>query len=38
MPFILAGVALLLGIPVYKRQRQKMTQPDAVPQYPDAKP
>jgi APA family basic amino acid/polyamine antiporter len=38
MPFILAGVALLLGIPVYKRQRRKMTQPDAVPQYPEANP
>jgi basic amino acid/polyamine antiporter, APA family len=36
MPFVLAGVALLLGIPVYKRQKSKMTQPEPVPPYPDA--
>jgi APA family basic amino acid/polyamine antiporter len=30
-PFILAGVALFLGIPVYKRQRPHMTQPQQVP-------
>jgi len=32
-PFILAGVALLLGVPVYNAQRRHMTQPDAVPAY-----
>jgi basic amino acid/polyamine antiporter, APA family len=33
-PFILAGAALALGIPVYKRQRSEMTQPAAMPPYP----
>jgi APA family basic amino acid/polyamine antiporter len=33
MPFVLAGVALLLGIPVYRRQRSHMTQPEPVPPY-----
>ena len=33
MPFVLAGVALLLGIPVYRRQRRQMTQPEPVPPY-----
>jgi APA family basic amino acid/polyamine antiporter len=33
MPFVLAGVALLLGVPVYRRQRGKMTQPGTVPPY-----
>ena len=33
MPFVLAGVALLLGIPVYRRQRGKMAQPEPVPAY-----
>ncbi len=33
MPFVLAGVALLLGIPVYKRQKRHMTQPEPVPPY-----
>ena len=32
-PFILAGVALLLGIPVYASQRQHMTQPEPVPAF-----
>jgi APA family basic amino acid/polyamine antiporter len=32
-PFILAGGALLLGIPVYAAQRGKMTEPEAVPEY-----
>jgi APA family basic amino acid/polyamine antiporter len=32
-PFVLAGVALLLGIPVYFAQRNKMTQPEPVPEY-----
>jgi basic amino acid/polyamine antiporter, APA family len=32
-PFVLAGVALLLGIPVYFAQREKMTQPETVPEY-----
>ena len=33
MPFVLAGVALLLGIPIYKRQKSKMTEPGPVPPY-----
>ena len=33
MPFVLAGVALLVGIPVYRRQRSHMTQPEPVPPY-----
>jgi APA family basic amino acid/polyamine antiporter len=32
-PFFLAGGALLLGIPVYTRQRGQMTEPEAVPDY-----
>ena len=32
-PFVLAGVALLLGVPVYFAQRGKMTQPETVPEY-----
>jgi APA family basic amino acid/polyamine antiporter len=32
-PFVLAAVALLLGIPVYFAQRNKMTQPEPVPEY-----
>jgi basic amino acid/polyamine antiporter, APA family len=32
-PFVLAGVALLLGIPVYFMQRSKMTEPEPVPEY-----
>src|SRR5207237_8855671 len=32
-PFILAAVALLLGVPVYRSQRRHMTQPETVPQY-----
>ncbi len=32
-PFFLAGGALLLGIPVYKSQREHMTQPDPVPAF-----
>ena len=32
-PFVLAGVALLLGIPVYFAQRGKMTEPGPVPEY-----
>jgi basic amino acid/polyamine antiporter, APA family len=34
MPFVLAGVALLLGIPVYRRQKKHMTEPGPVPPYP----
>ena len=30
-PFILAGVALVIGIPVYMAQRRRMTPPEAVP-------
>ncbi len=32
-PFVLAGVALLLGIPVYLSQRTRMTTPQPVPEY-----
>lgn len=32
-PFFLAGGALLLGIPVYRRQRSTMTEPGPVPPY-----
>jgi APA family basic amino acid/polyamine antiporter len=32
-PFLLAGGALLLGIPVYAAQRQHMTEPEMVPAY-----
>jgi APA family basic amino acid/polyamine antiporter len=32
-PFILAGVALLIGVPVYNAQRRHMTPPEAVPAY-----
>jgi APA family basic amino acid/polyamine antiporter len=35
-PFFLAGGALALGIPVYNRQRDRMTPPGEVPPYPDA--
>jgi APA family basic amino acid/polyamine antiporter len=34
MPFVLAGVAIVLGIPVYRRQRDHMTEPEPVPPYP----
>lgn len=32
-PFLLAGGALLLGIPVYRSQRHRMTEPEAVPPF-----
>jgi len=32
-PFLMAGGALLLGIPVYAAQRGKMTEPEPVPTY-----
>jgi len=32
-PFVLAGGALLLGIPVYRSQRSRMTEPAPVPPY-----
>ncbi len=32
-PFLLAGGALVLGIPVYRMQRSKMTEPEPVPPY-----
>ena len=32
-PFFLAGAALLLGIPVYRSQRQAMSEPGPVPPY-----
>jgi basic amino acid/polyamine antiporter, APA family len=35
-PFLMAGAALLLGIPVYRRQRGRMTEPGEVPPYPEA--
>lgn len=34
-PFLMAGVAFLIGIPVYLKQRGKMTQPRPVPAYRD---
>ena len=37
MPFVLSGVALALGIPVYKRQKRHMTEPGSVPPYPETK-
>ena len=33
-PFIMAGVAFLLGIPVYLAQRSRMTEPEPVPRLP----
>ena len=33
-PFFLAAAALLLGIPVYNRERSHMTEPASVPPYP----
>jgi APA family basic amino acid/polyamine antiporter len=36
-PFLMAGGALLLGIPVYRRQRAQMTEPPAVPPYPQVR-
>jgi APA family basic amino acid/polyamine antiporter len=33
MPFVLSAVALVLGIPVYRRQKSKMTEPGPVPPY-----
>jgi len=32
-PFLMAGGALLLGIPVYRAQRSHMTEPGPVPAY-----
>jgi APA family basic amino acid/polyamine antiporter len=32
-PFLLAGGALLLGIPVYRRQQSTLTPPEPVPDY-----
>jgi basic amino acid/polyamine antiporter, APA family len=32
-PFILAGVALLIGVPVYNSQRRRMSEPEPVPAY-----
>jgi APA family basic amino acid/polyamine antiporter len=32
-PFLLAGGALLLGVPVYRMQKDKMTEPEPVPEY-----
>lgn len=33
MPFLMAGVAFLVGIPVYLRQKANMTEPGSVPDY-----
>lgn len=33
MPFVMCGIAFLLGIPVYLRQRSRMTEPPDVPTY-----
>jgi len=33
-PFLMAGGAFLLGIPVYLHQRGRMSQPETVPAYP----
>ena len=35
-PFLLAGVAMLLGIPVYRAQHGRMTAPQPVPPAPEA--
>jgi amino acid transporter len=32
-PFILAGVALVAGVPIYRRQRGHMSEPEPVPAY-----
>ena len=32
-PYLMAGGALVIGIPVYLRQRDRMTRPDPVPPY-----
>jgi basic amino acid/polyamine antiporter, APA family len=32
-PFVLAAVALVIGIPVYRAQRGHMTEPEPVPEY-----
>ena len=32
-PFLMAGVALLIGIPVYLAMRTRMTEPPPVPPY-----
>ena len=36
-PFFMSAGALLLGIPVYMKQRGKMTEPEAVLDYPSAR-
>ena len=33
-PFLMAGAALLLGLPVYLSMRSRMTRPEPVPPYP----
>ncbi len=35
-PFIMAGAAFVVGIPVYLSQRKRMTKPEPVPAYPAA--
>jgi hypothetical protein len=37
-PFLLAGAAMLAGIPVYRSTRGHMTEPGPVPPYPTASP
>jgi len=34
-PFFMAGGALLLGVPIYRLQRDRMTEPQPVPPYRD---
>ena len=36
-PFLLAGGALLLGVPVYRHQHGTMTEPPEVPPYPEVR-
>jgi APA family basic amino acid/polyamine antiporter len=37
-PFLMAGGAMLLGIPVYRRQHSRMARPAPVPPYPEVRP
>jgi hypothetical protein len=32
-PFLMAGLAMLVGIPVYRHMRTRMTEPPPVPEY-----
>jgi APA family basic amino acid/polyamine antiporter len=33
LPFVFAGVAFLLGIPIYLAQRTRMSEPTPVPEF-----